>query len=622
MLHAKAPSMCLSPRMRVPHLAFLLVFVFMLLTGCANKPLKPDPFIQEWQQKADTSRGYSPSTENMGPPETRTIISHKPSVPSQRGSDRGLPSLPVTLKLHNVDVSIALRSLAVAADVNIMLTPNVKGTVSINVKDTSWSDVFRSILAGNGLEYYWQGNILQVLTPTDMQNKMRLEQLEQQRVQLAVNAASTGTQLTTVVSIRYAEANALAEALSQFLPGSLPGGGGKITSSGGSGGGGAGGGEAGSSSSIGGDGGLGPLATISGAAKIMTDPASNSVILQASEQDTQKIIKLIEALDTPRKQVHIRAHIIQATQSTALNLGVEWGASFSNRRGAAPGSTALDTIVGGGIIGGQAGLVGSAVYSFAKGALQLNLNALQSEGKINILSSPSITTMDNQMAYTESGERVPYAVYNPDDRTTTIQFQDALLRLEILPHVIDGNHLSLQIKISNDELGELVAGTGYYRILKKQTETNLVVPNGDTVVISGLSRRSTKNNEQGLPLFYKTKLFGTSDDSEELNEILIFITPEILPPLPMAYGYTSATVNSAPAQPTQPAQSMQPVQPVQPQPQPQTLQQAPVPAQVVPVQPLPVPQGIQPLAPAPIPQPVSPTPSLPPVPMQNHNSII
>ncbi len=591
MPYPQASPVYLRPQTNRTWYALLFLVAFTLFSGCATPPLQPDPFLQEWTDKAEVSRGYSPSTENMGAPEARTIISHKPTLPPQRGADRSLPTLPVTLKLHNVDVAIALRSLAVAADINIMLTPNVKGTISINVKDTSWSDVFRSILAGNGLEYYWQGNILQVLTPTDMQNKMNLDQLEQRRVQMAMDSASTGTLLTTVVSIRYAEANTLAQSLSQFLPGSLPGGG-ALASSGGGGGGNTGG------SSIGGEGMLAPMATISGTAKIMTDIASNSIILQASEPDTKKILSLIEALDTPRKQVHIRAHIIQATQSTALNLGLEWGVTASNRRGQSAVSSPMDIISGTAVLGGANGALGTAIYSFAKGALTLDLNALQSQGKVNILSSPSITTMDNQMAYTESGERVPYAVYNPSERTTTIDFQDALLRLEILPHVIDANHLSLQIKISNDELGELVANTGYYRILKKQTETTLVVPNGDTVVISGLSRRSTKNSEQGLPVLYKSKLFGTSDDNEELNEILIFITPEILPPLPMAYGYTASSVSPMPTQqqavPVSPAQ--QPVYPqVNTQPVPATVSGQSVPAQQ---------------------QPVYPQPALPPVPMQ------
>ncbi len=162
----------------------------------------------------------------------------------------------------------------------------------------------------------------------------------------------------------------------------------------------------------------------------------------------------------------------------------------------------------------------------------MQLSALQSRGKLNILSSPSITTLDNQMAFTENGERVPFVSYSDGDQE--VSWEDAVLRLEITPHVIDGQSLKMKILIKKDEVDTSrdVAGNPY--IIKKQTDTTLIVNDGETVVISGLSKQRTSGGDAGVPglkdipgLGY---LFKADSKAEKLEEVLIFITPRILKP--------------------------------------------------------------------------------------------
>ena len=101
----------------------------------------------------------------------------------EQAAPRPLPAIPVTLKLHNVDVGVALRSLAAAAGVNIILSPGVGGTVCLNVQKSPWRDVFQGLLRSNGLQYRWQGNILQVLTAVEKQKEINLQTLDNQLAQ-------------------------------------------------------------------------------------------------------------------------------------------------------------------------------------------------------------------------------------------------------------------------------------------------------------------------------------------------------------------------------------------------------------------------------------------------------
>jgi type IV pilus assembly protein PilQ len=163
--------------------------------------------------------------------------------------------------------------------------------------------------------------------------------------------------------------------------------------------------------------------------------------------------------------------------------------------------------------------------------LNVQLSALQSEGKLNILSSPSITSLDNQMAYTENGEKIPYVTIDSDGERT-VKFEDAVLRLEITPHVIDGEHMKMEIKIKKDEVDFSRKVDDNPVIIKKETSTSLIVKDGDTIVISGLSKQKTVGSDSGAPWLMDIPLFGYLFKSDQklktMEEVLIFITPHIL----------------------------------------------------------------------------------------------
>ena len=185
--------------------------------------------------------------------------------------------------------------------------------------------------------------------------------------------------------------------------------------------------------------------------------------------------------------------------------------------------------------GGVASL-GLMFGSIGGNILDLQLNALQKDGKLNILSSPSITTLDNQKAFTENGEKVPYSTLDTSvtPPTRTVKFEDAVLRLEITPHVIDGRNLSMKILVKKDEVDTSRTVEGNPFIIKKQTETSLIVQDGETIVISGLTKQRGANSDSGVPWLKDDPrpglaFQGGGEELEKMEEVLIFITPKILP---------------------------------------------------------------------------------------------
>jgi type IV pilus assembly protein PilQ len=166
----------------------------------------------------------------------------------------------------------------------------------------------------------------------------------------------------------------------------------------------------------------------------------------------------------------------------------------------------------------------------------MQLSALQTEGKLNILSSPSITTMDNQTAFTENGEKVPYVteeVGSTGAITRSVKFEDVVLRLKIKPHVIDRNNLRMEIEVKKDEVDSTRNVQGNPYIIKKTTSTILIVKDGETIVISGLTKHKSQTSENGIPGLKDIPalgwLFKGEDKAESMQEVLIFITPTILP---------------------------------------------------------------------------------------------
>ena len=504
---------CIQYKKKVRCLTVVLFLGMFIVAGCAgDKVTKKDPFFEKWEKMADISKGHSPAPRSRE--KIRDLVKteqERLKAEKERVGGRGLPDTPISLKIRQADVKVVLRSLARIVNQNVLIRDDIKAEVSIDFQNTPWDQAFISILKNQGLAYEWEGNIIRVMTIADKEQDLKRKTQDKDERLLE-------PLITVFIPIDYAGTKDLRENLNDMLTKDKDG---KPRGS------------------------------------IRVDEHSHSLIINAIRNDLEKMIPIIEQIDKPTHQILIKANIVETTKNTARNLGIQWGGWYnSGNFYATPGGTG--PIPGTPVFGnpglsgygfgvnfpassgamsaaGGAGSLGLMLGTIGGNMLELQLQALQQDGKLNILSTPSITTMDNQMAYAENGERVPYVTQQVSGGivTNTVTFEDVVLRLEITPHVIDGQNLKMKVLVKKNEINTGRNVLGNPGIFKKETSTNLIVKDGETIVISGLTKQTTQDGESGLPGLKDIPvlgwLFKSASKSDAMEEVLIFITPTILP---------------------------------------------------------------------------------------------
>jgi len=505
-------------------LATISLVILLAVTGCAGKDLQTesDKVFTEWKTKAETSKGHSPAPikrqlAKQRPEPDRTVETIGAEAPDKR-----LPGQKISLTMHGAEIPAVLRALARAVDQNIMINESVRGRIDVSLKAVSWDQAFRSILRTYGLTYLWEGNIIRVVTIEDKNRE--LEQLEtDQRIRAKEKELQIAQPLITqIIEIEYANAEGLRENLERFLTRREED---KLVGS------------------------------------VMVDKHTNSLIIQAVRSDLEQMLPLIEALDRPTPQILIEAHIVEATKDAARSLGVQWGGLYNTSigsydywntagdianptgSGVTPGSgesvnpesgtmgnfpaNISATDVAGNLLGLNLGFL---LESSSGNILSVQLQALEEEGQLNILSSPNITTSDNQDAFIESGRDVPYQ--SVDDGQVSIEYKKAVLRLEVTPHVIDNETIKMAIFVTKDDVDFSNAVGNNPLIITKRANTDVILFDGQTTVIGGLNKELTSDGDYGIPYLKDIPglgyLFKGTNKNKAMEELLIFVTPHIL----------------------------------------------------------------------------------------------
>ena len=484
--------------------------------GCAETGKPPPPAnvgqksFENWRTLADTATGSSPAPLTAQKPPVAESP-QGPNAPVTRRSsakgDQALPTTKVTLRMHNTDTAVVLRALARSVGLNLMLNEKVTGVVSVDLQAVPWNQAFIGILHSEGLDYVWEGDVLRVMTAEGMANEAKI--------------ASIRPMDMRVVPIHFADPAKLQEKLKDALTKDETG---KVRG------------------------------------YLTYDEHTTSLVVKASPEELGKMVALIESLDVPTPQIHIVSNIVEATRDVIRQLGVQWGGLYhSGQTFITPGGTSgtvnpttgqvtytpltgtsgisgqgfavnlpapdISTI-GGGSIGLLLGSLGGR-----GSVLDMQLSALEQVGKVNILSSPSLTTLDNQVAYTQNGQSVPVASLTTTGQAS-VTYIDAVIKLEITPHVISGNILKLNVVIKKDEPDFSQTVQGNPLIDKKETKTTFICADGETVVISGLSLQSKTVTKTNVPGFANIPLLGalfkSDNKQDQFQDVLIFITPHIL----------------------------------------------------------------------------------------------
>ncbi len=281
--------------------------------------------------------------------------------------------------------------------------------------------------------------------------------------------------------------------------------------------------------------------------KITIEDTTRSIIVRGHKEDLDVIDAVIKEIDVKTKQVLIEAFVVDVTSSFAKALGTRIGAMTEGGESGEKGSEIISgsiggaaTTAGGITLGAAAGTVTNnsitgatsgigIIKTFGTAALKVELEALQSLGLNEILSSPSVFTLNNQEATITQGDQIPYQTTS--DGTTTTEFKEAALSLTVTPSIIGDGNVLLDIQVNNDA-PKTIAGADEPGISTNEIKTKLLVSDGDIVVIGGIkknTRNDTRTKTPGLgdaPVI--GNLFKGKNKTDELKELLIFIAPKVI----------------------------------------------------------------------------------------------
>ncbi len=419
---------------------FVCMVITVISVGCSPPKVRKDNYFEKWRTYAKSHLGSSPKTTISSVDIEKGLYKEKKKK-KNKGEKSILSKVPVTLKMRDASLKAIIHALAKAANVNIITTQNISGRVDVDIINQPWDQVFLSLLKSHGLTYSVDGKIIRVISKEDLGAELAIETLETKKKEQERAKKEVSPLETKVVKINFADADKLQKVLVNLLTKDEKG---KLRGN------------------------------------IVVDTHTNSLVISAIETDMKKIIDLVKVLDKPTDQIHLKAYIVEANRNVARELGIQWGGKWMNSINGGKNqiglsgpissysetggtTTSMDTF-GTGKSGTGFGVqfpIGSIsspsatskgaglnilIGDPAKNILEMQLSALEEEGQVHILSSPSLTTLDNQMAFTESGQKVPYVTIDQDGNRE-VEFEDAVLRLEVTPHVIADKYLKMDIKV-------------------------------------------------------------------------------------------------------------------------------------------------------------------------------
>ncbi len=407
---------------------------------------------------------------------------------------------PISLDFQDVPVRQVLQIIAQVNGFNLVTTDTVSGNVTISLSGVPWDQALDMILKVKGLDKRLDGNIL-LVAPAD-----ELAARETQQLQSKQQVTNLAPLRTANISVNYAKASELATILKSEEGGIL-----------------------------------------SDRGSVTVDDRTNTILIRDNLESIDEAREMIAALDIPVKQVLIESRMVTVLDNVDQELGVRWG--FSDRQdnnGVSGSLEGADSIAGGVLpsigdrlnvnlpVSSAAGSIGFQVASLVDGTiLDLELSALESENKGEIIASPRITVANQQEAYIEQGTEIPY-VQATSSGATSVEFKKAVLSLKVTPHITPDNRIILDLVVTQDTRGETVStSTGNaVAIDTQEIKTQVLVENGETVVLGGIFQQSSSDDVSKVPLFGDLPvvgaLFRNKAQLQQKRELLIFVTPKVV----------------------------------------------------------------------------------------------
>ena len=445
--------------------------------------------------------------------------------PNKLTQGPGFAGEKLSLNFQNIEVRALLQVIADFTNFNVVTSDTVTGNVTLRLKDVPWDQALDIILQAKGLGLRKSGNVIWIAPKDELAAKEKAE-LESKSQIAALEPVRTQS-----FQLNYTKAEEVAKGLS-----------GQTSGQGGS---------------------ANPSRILSTRGSVIYETRTNQLFVSDIPSKLEEIQAMITKIDIPVRQVLIEARIVEADDKFGRSLGVRLGAAdLRGVRGGVPGySLGGDNRV---TVGGNLNAVGSqtqqvpgalpfsdtqfvnlpagaqggfnaatfALSLFGATAnrfLNLEISALEADGRGKVVSSPRLITADQIKAVIKQGTRIPYQRAT-NSGATAIEFIDATLKLEVTPQITPEGNVILDVEVNKDSVGAVTGGVP--SINTKSVKTQVLVENGGTVVIGGIFEQNDRTDEVKVPFLgdvpYLGNLFKTKSRILDRTELLIFLTPKVV----------------------------------------------------------------------------------------------
>ena len=418
----------------------------------------------------------------------------------------------LSLNFQDIEVRSVLQLLADFTGLNMVVSDTVGGSITLRLKDVPWDQALDIILQTKGLTSRRYGNVIMVAPIEEVAARERLELEAEKQLEELVPLTSE------LIQVNYAKASDLAEILkaqeNRFL---------------------------------------------SDRGNVTVDERTNTMLVQDTTLSLEQIRALVRDLDRPVRQVLIESRVVIANDDFARELGVRFGFNTADEIGSSsyliaggkPGFVAgtagfapgienpagseqealmvnLPALLGGGERGGALTfLLGKA----GERLLQLELSAMQQEGRGEVVSSPRVITSDQQKAVIKQGVEIPYQEATSSG-ATNVSFKEAVLKLEVTPHITPDDRIIMDLVVSKDNPDFSREVLGVPPVDTRSVETSVLVSSGETVVLGGVFEETKTTDEEKIPFLGDLPgvgyLFRNKGTISQKQELLIFVTPKVL----------------------------------------------------------------------------------------------
>lgn len=436
----------------------------------------------------------------------------------------------ISLDFQDIEVRRVLQLLADFTSINMVASDTVQGNITLRLKDVPWDQALDIVMKTKNLDKRRNGNVIWIAPVSEL---IKVEEDEAKAIAQSVKLAPLQTEY---IQLNYAKVTDIEKLITQ---GRNNGNSNNSNSSG-------------STVDILGDS-VGSLLSPRGTVSV--DPRTNTLIINDTAQKIDQIRKMIDLLDVSVKQVMIEARIVRATTDFTKEMGVKWGliSQGVNKN--------KDLLVGGSDqtlwdlkkpdadgkyniqrpdnlnvdlgVTNAAGKIAFGLINMSDFMLDLELSALQADGYGEVISTPKVLTADKQKARVASGQEIPYQTTETagGTATATTSFKEALLSLEVTPSITPDGKVQMELNITSDSPAG-TAPNGEIILNKNAIDTNVLVDNGETVVLGGIFEQETLNSQVKVPFLGDLpaigRLFRKDSKSESKRELLIFVTPRIV----------------------------------------------------------------------------------------------